>query len=335
MVDIDQLASLISQARGPLLDRVTRQVKKFTGDGSIDVMEWLATVERVCELEEVPPEKMVGFLLDGEPARLYRRLSVESAKQWGVVRKTLEDGYATPMPVVYNRWHSLSLSEGGSLDGYVDTLERLAERLKVGFGSTVFRSKFYSGLPQPIYEWAIGRDGAYDNDETSFSTVLSRVRERMATRRALASRLSRPAAPSISAASTSGTQRPAGRSSRGGAECYRCGERGHRVRDCPVKQSRRPKQDRSTCWRCGSSSHTLRDCPKPPPRASCAGAEAAESSAAVPAPSVPVSAAASVSRRVIGWAEVDEDGRVIDRGEVPRGFYLEDVAREPAPSTRE
>ena len=109
MVDMGQLASLLSQARGPLLDRVTRQVKKFTGDGSIDMMEWLATVERVCELEEVQPEKMVGFLLDGEPARLYQRLSVESAKQWGVVRKTLVDGYATPMPVVYNRWHSLSL----------------------------------------------------------------------------------------------------------------------------------------------------------------------------------------------------------------------------------
>ena len=116
MVDINQLASLLSQARGPMLDRVTRQVEQFTGDGSVDVMEWLAAVERVCALEEVKPEKVVGFLLDGEPARLYRRLSVENAKQWGVVRKTLVDGYATPMPVVYKRWHGLSLGEGESID---------------------------------------------------------------------------------------------------------------------------------------------------------------------------------------------------------------------------
>ena len=335
MVDIDQLASLLSEARGPMLDRVTRQVKKFTGDGSMDVMEWLATLERVCALEEVPSVKLVGFLLDGEPARLYRRLSIADAKNWDVVKRTLMDSYAIPMPVVYQRWHNLSLSEGGSIDGYVDTLERLAERLKVGFGSTVFRSKFYSGLPQPVYEWAIGRDGAYDDDASSFNAVVSRVREKMATRKALASRLSRPAAASVSAASTSGTQRSAGQSSRSGAECYRCGEKGHRVRDCPVKQSRKPKQDKSACWRCGSSSHVLRNCPRPPPRASCMDAEAEDSSAEAPAPSTSVAAATVMPVGVIEWQEVKPDGRVIDWGEVPRGFYLEDVDREPAPSTQE
>ena len=180
MVDVSQLASLLLQARGPMLDRVTRQVSKFTGDGSIDVMEWLAAVERVCELEEVKPETVVGFLLDGEPARLHRRLSVDSAKKWDMVKKALMDGYALPMPAVYKRWHGLGLGEGESIDVYVDTLERLAARLKVEFGSTMFRSKFYDGLPQPLYEWAINRDGAYDDDAASFGTVLSRVRERMA-----------------------------------------------------------------------------------------------------------------------------------------------------------
>ena len=268
VVDVNQLASLLSQARGPMLDRVTRQVSKFTGDGSVDVMEWLATVERVCELEEAKPETIVGFLLGGEPARLHRRLSADSAKKWDVVKKTLMDGYALPMPAVYKRWHGLSLREGESLDGYVDTLERLAERLKVGFGSTAFRSKFYDGLPQPLYEWAINRDGAYDDDAASFGTVLTRVRERMATRRALASRLSRPATASASSASTSGTRRPTRSSSRGGSECYRCGEKGHRVKDCPVKPSRRPRhgQEKPKCWRCCSTTHILRDCPDPPSR---------------------------------------------------------------------
>ena len=337
MVDIGQLASLLSEARGPMLDRVTRQVKKFTGDGSLNVMEWLATLERVCEVERVSPAKVVGFLLDGEPARLYRRLSIADVKKWEAVKDSLVNEYAAPMPEIYNRWHNLSLGEGGSIDGYVDTLAKLADRLKVGYGSTVFRAKFYKGLPQHVYEWAIGYSGAYDNDAASFGTVLTRVRERMATRRALANRLSHPGSAPHSTASTSGPQRPTGRSSRGSAQCYRCGERGHRVRDCPVRPSRKPKQDGPASWRSGSSSRVLPDHPRPPPRASAAGAEGHATSAAVPAPSTPVAAAAPVRKRVIGWAEIDEDGRIIKqgRGGIPPGFYLEDADRETAPSTQE
>ena len=349
MVDINQLASLLSQARGPMLDRVTRQVEQFTGDGSVDVMEWLAAVERVCALEEVKPEKVVGFLLDGEPARLYRRLSVENAKQWGVVRKTLVDGYATPMPVVYKRWHGLSLSEGGSLDGYVDTLERLAERLKVGFGSTMFRSKFYAGLPQAIYEWAINRDGAYDDDPTSFGTVLTRIRERMATRQALAIGPKQPVAASAPSASTSGTQRPLKSSSGSSAGCFRCGKTGHRVRDCPVKQ-----QVRLKCWRCNSSSHVLRNCPNPPSRVSCAGAEDQDLPEPPSSPPLrgPVSAAVQEaaeqepsgsypwwryvpSQQLLDWKAVDKEGVTTEGADAPQGFYLEDVDGETASSTRE
>ena len=161
----------------------------------------------------------------------------------------------------------------------------------------------------------------------------------MATQRALASRTSRPAA-----ASASGARRPARSSSRGGSECYRCGERGHRVKDCPVKPSRRPKHgnEKPKCWRCGLSTHILRDCPDPPSRVSYAGAEGGDSSAAPFTPCNPVAAVAHAMsapyyppRRVLGWMEVDEEGVVVDGGEVPRGFYLEDVVREPSSSARE
>ena len=164
MVDMGQLASLLMQARGPLLDRVTRQIAKFNGDGSVDVTEWLAAVERVCGLEDVKPASVIGFLLDGEPARLFRRLSVADAEDWKAVKKALMDGYASPMPAVYREWHSLSLREGESVDAYVDRLERLAGRLRVEFGSTFFRSKFYDGLPRHLYEWAVAKEGAYEDD---------------------------------------------------------------------------------------------------------------------------------------------------------------------------
>ena len=41
MVDVRQLASILMQSKGPIIDRIARQVRKFEGDGSIDVTEWL------------------------------------------------------------------------------------------------------------------------------------------------------------------------------------------------------------------------------------------------------------------------------------------------------
>ena len=344
MVDMSQLASLLMQARGPLLDRVTRQIAKFDGDGSVEVTEWLAAVERVCKVEGVKPESVVSFLLDGEPARLFRRLSVAEAEDWDVVKKALMNGYASPMPAVYKEWHSLSLREGESVDGYVDKLERLAGRLRVGFGSTIFRSRFYDGLPRQLYEWAASRDGAYDDDCDGFNLVLARVRERVATQRAVGGRESRPSTSRVSAAAPRSAGRPARSGSRGGAECYRCGERGHRVKSCPVKPSRRPTptvERGPRCWRCGKGDHVIRDCPEPPPLASAAasgGSPVRSDPPAVPSTSAAGIAAAVTRRpsvRLTGWMEVDEETGKVVRVGGPEGFYLEDAVRGTASSPRE
>ena len=48
------------------------------------------------------------------------------------------------------------------------------------------------------------------------------------------------------------------------AACFRCGKSGHRVRECPVKSSWRPKSTaRYACWGCGSLGHLLCDCVSP------------------------------------------------------------------------
>lgn len=42
LIDVSALANILTQARGPILDRLARQLPKLSGDGSVDVMEWLA-----------------------------------------------------------------------------------------------------------------------------------------------------------------------------------------------------------------------------------------------------------------------------------------------------
>ena len=257
LIDISQLASLLTQARGPILDRLSRQLKKLTGDGSQDVTEWLDDLERLCGLEKVDPADLVGFLLEGEPARLHRRMSVADASQWDVVRATLVAEYAMPLQVAWRRFAELQLEGWESVDVYLDRLERLGGRLGISSKDMVFRTKFYEGLPSPVYEWAVGHESAYT---AAFDTILSRVRDRMASRKVTANRPARGGGASAAAAATGGS---------GG--CYRCGQVGHRVKACPVKGSAKPKakpvgssSSKSTgCFRCGGLEHVVKDCPRP------------------------------------------------------------------------
>ena len=108
LVDVSQLAA--------------RQITKLKGDGSVDVIEWLDSVERLCMLEGVKPEIIIGFLLEGEPLQLYRRLSVGDADKWDVVRKALIDSFALPLPAIFRRFSELKLQECELVDEYMDRL---------------------------------------------------------------------------------------------------------------------------------------------------------------------------------------------------------------------
>ena len=62
LVDVRQLASILMASKGPIIDRIARQVRKFEGDGTIDVTEWLKDVDRLCLVERVRPTEVVEHL---------------------------------------------------------------------------------------------------------------------------------------------------------------------------------------------------------------------------------------------------------------------------------
>ena len=51
VVDVGELANILMQARGPIIDRLGRVLPKFSGDGSYDVTQWLDKLESRCALE--------------------------------------------------------------------------------------------------------------------------------------------------------------------------------------------------------------------------------------------------------------------------------------------
>ena len=176
VVDANMLASILNQARGPILDRLRRQLPPFAGDGAVEVAEWLVAYERLCEVEHVAPTDLLTYMLAGNAGRVYSRMMVGEASNWEVVKAVLTAEYAMPRQEAWRRFVNCRLEANETVDVYLGRLERLGSRLGLTLNDLAFRVKFYEGLPASIYEWAVTHEQAYTAD---FGSVLTRVRDRM------------------------------------------------------------------------------------------------------------------------------------------------------------
>ena len=226
----------------------------------MEIAEWLVAYERLFEVKHVAPTDLLTYMLAGNAARLYCSMRVGEASNWEVVKAVLTAEYAMPRQEAWRTYVNCRLEAGKTVDVYLGHLERLGGRLGLTLNDLAFRVKFYEGLPASVYEWAVTHEQAYTAD---FGSVLTRVRDRMVSQRAVEER-----ALSAVVAAASGKQQ----GSKSG--CYHCGG-GHRVKQCPMKSSvkgiaskKASSRKKEVCFRCGSTKHFVRDCPEPPPSAS-------------------------------------------------------------------
>ena len=176
VIDASVLASILNQARGPILDWLRHQLHRFTGDGVVVVAEWLVAYKRLCEVEHMAPTDFLTYILAGNAARVYSRMMVGEASDWEVVKALLTSEYTMPRQEAWRRYVNCRLEASETVDVYLGHLERLGGRLGLTLNDLVFRVKFYEGLPASIYEWAVTHEHAYTAD---FGSVLTRVRDRI------------------------------------------------------------------------------------------------------------------------------------------------------------
>ena len=104
LADARVLASIVNQAKGPILMRIHQRFPKFTGDGSTEVTVWLPELERLCELEQIASTEILIYMLSDNAARVYSRITVAKASQWNVVNAELVAEYAMPRQAGWRRF---------------------------------------------------------------------------------------------------------------------------------------------------------------------------------------------------------------------------------------
>ena len=142
MIDASVLASIINQAHSPILDGLHHQIIPFAIDGVVEGAEWLVPYERLCEVEHVVPMDLLIYMLASNAVRIYSRMMVGKASDWGVVKAVLTAKYAIPRQAACCSYVNCRVEACETVDVYLSCLEQLGGRLGLTLNDLAFKVKF-------------------------------------------------------------------------------------------------------------------------------------------------------------------------------------------------
>ena len=220
-------------------------------DGSGDVVDWLAKVEMVCNLQTPPAAELIviPLRLKGGASAVYQQLSVEERKDVTTVKTVLKRAFAADKFMAYEKFVDRKLRLGESVDVYLAELKQLST-LFGGLSEEGLACALMAGLPDAVKQ--IMRAGAR-MEALSLTEIVARVRAILCEEQAVqcasaflgqTTRLQsvsameglKPSGRVVSNRSqnnrTNASSNSRGRG-RQNIQCYRCSGWGHIAAECP------------------------------------------------------------------------------------------------------
>ena len=124
-----------------------RLIQEFSGDGSVNVIEWLEKAELVCALRGITRlEAVLPLRLTGGAFAVYQQLTAEDKDDSGKIKFALKTAFAVDAFTAYELFVARRLQPGETVDVYLAELRRLAVPFG-GLPEKALVSAFVAGLP--------------------------------------------------------------------------------------------------------------------------------------------------------------------------------------------
>ena len=124
-----------------------RLIQEFSGDGSVNVIEWLEKAELVCALRGITRlEAVLPLRLTGGAFAVYQQLTAEDKADSGKIKFALKTAFAVDAFTAYELFVARRLQPGETVDVYLAELRRLAVPFG-GLPEKALVSAFVAGLP--------------------------------------------------------------------------------------------------------------------------------------------------------------------------------------------
>ena len=241
-----------------------RLIQEFSGDGSLNVIEWLEKAELVCSLRGITSmETVLPLRLTGGAFAVYQQLTEEDKRDSGKIKLALRTAFAVDSFTAYELFVSRRLQPGETVDVFLAELRRLAV-LFGGLPNKALVCAFVAGLPESVKQ--LLRAGSR-MDELSLIHILARARAVLTDESGVAA----VTTPASAVRGNAGVQEKAAPATE--LRCYACNEMNHLARDCLLRQrgrwhayggrsgGRGGGRGEIRCYRCDGLGHFVSSCP--------------------------------------------------------------------------
>ena len=260
-----------------------RLIQEFSGDGSVNVIEWLEKAELVCALRGITRlEAVLPLTLTGGAFAVYQQLTADDKADSGKIKFALKTAFAVDAFTAYELFVARRLQPGETVDVYLAELRRLTVPFG-GLPEKALVSAFVAGLPDGAKQ--LLRAGSR-MDDLPLTHILARARAILKDESGVAAVATPAGAASGTVCGVAAVATPAGAASGTVCEtrravsatefrCYACNEPNHIARDCLLRQRGRGRvydgrgggggrgggRGELRCYRCDGLGHFASSCP--------------------------------------------------------------------------